>query len=49
MVTYMQILGSSSKGISEWRKSTGSRRFALLGNDFFQNFLAIRLNKSKDT
>ena len=45
----MQILGSSSKDISERRKSTGSRRFEVLGERFFQNFLAIRLNKSKDT
>ena len=38
MVTYMQILGSSSKDISEGRKSTGSGRFALLGNDFSKIF-----------
>ena len=46
MVTYMQILGSSSKDISERRKSTGSGRFALLVNDFsrvFSQFLSIRV------
>ena len=45
MVTCMQILGSSSEDVSERRKSTASRHFELLGNDFLQNFLAIRLKR----
>lgn len=52
MVTCTQILGSSSKDISERRKSTGSRRFEVLGNDFskiFQQFVSIRVRILRKT